>query len=111
MIVDSQSQHFQSQAVAILALATAVLGFGLLGAELRVGMELWSTAKLVAGGYAIAAYVMTLRSIRDILKSEGVDGRDVAQGPPRYMFLVVTYVTSIFVIGIFDGPTDEPPPV
>ena len=53
--MEPQSLHFQSQAVAMLAMATGAIGFGLFGEEFPVSMELLPTMKLVAGGYALVA--------------------------------------------------------
>ena len=94
-----------------MALATATLGLGLLAADFRADLELGSIAKFVAGGCAIAAYAMTIRSFRNILEKESVDGRDVAQGPLRYMFVVVTCVIFMLVIGIVEDLMNRPPPV
>ena len=46
-------------------------------------------------------------SVRFMLQDGEVTGRQVAGGPLRAMFLVVFYVVSVFVIGVFEGP----PPV
>lgn len=104
MSVDSETRHFQAQAVAMLAIGTGVIGFGLFGAEFRVSMDLLPTMKFGAGGFALVSYVALVGSVRIILQSGDVTGRRVAQGPLLYMFLVVVYVVSVFVVGIFDGP-------
>ena len=108
--MSADSQHFQSQAVTILAIATGAIGFGLFGADFRVSVDLLPTMKFVAGGYVLVFYIVLVRSVRGILESGGVTGKDVAQGPLFYMFLVVLYVVSIFVVGIFDNPANNPPP-
>ena len=109
--MSAASRHFQSQAVTMLAVATGALGFGLLGAEFRVSTEFLPTVKFVAAGYVLFFYVALVRSVRGILESDGVTtGEDVVRGPLFYLFLVVVYVISIFVIGIFDNPADPPLP-
>ena len=82
MSVCAQTRHFQSQAVTILAIATGAIGFGLFDAEFRVSMETLPTMKFVAGGYAIVCY----------------------------MLLVVFFVVSVFVVGIFEGQSGSSPP-
>ena len=109
--MSTDSQHFQSQAVTMLAIATGALGFGLLGAEFRVSMEILPMGKFVAAGYVLVAYVALVRSVRGILESDGVTGNDVVRGPLFYLLLVVLYVVSIFVIGIFNNPADHPPAI
>ena len=108
--MSADSQHFQSQAVTMLAIATGASGFGLFGADFRVNMGLLPTMKFGFGGYLIFCYVMLAKSVGRILQSDVVTGKDVAQGPLFYMFLVVLYVVSIFVVGIFDNPANNPPP-
>ena len=103
-VVEEQSQHFQSQAVAMLAIATGAIGFGLFEAEFRISMDLLPMTKLAVGGAAVVCYLVLFRSVGVILESREVTGRDVVRGPLFNMFLVVFYVVSIFVTDIFDGP-------
>ena len=87
MNVEARSQHFQSQAVAMLAMATGAIGFGLFGAEFRVSTEFVPTFKLVAGGFVLVCYVAVAQSVKDILvESADVTGRDVATGPLVRLF-------------------------
>ena len=104
MNVEARSLHFQSQAVAMLAVATGAIGFGLLGAEFRVSTDFLPTLKLVAGGFVIACYVALVGSVRKILERDDVTGRDVVTGPLFNLFLVVFYVVCIFVADVFDNP-------
>ena len=100
-----ETRHFRSQAVTMLAIATGALGFGLFGAEFRVSSEFLPTMMLVAGGFSLVSYVALAGSVRGILLSDNVNGRDVTRGPLRRMFLVVGYVVCVFVAGTFDSPT------
>ena len=100
-----ETRHFRTQAVTMLAIATGALGFGLFGAEIRVSTDLLPTVKLVAGGLALVFYVALAESVRDILQSGDVSGRQVARGPLRNMFLVMFYMVSVFVVGIADSPS------
>ena len=102
-----ETRHFRSQAITMLAIATGALGFGLFGAEFRVSTELLPVMKLAAGGLAFVCYVALAESVRFMLQDGDVTGQQVARGPLRAMFLVVFYVVSVFVIGVFEGP----PPV
>ena len=108
MSVEAQSQHFQSQAVTMLVMATGAIGFGLFGTEFRVSTELLPTMKFGAGGLVLVFYVMLVRSVRNILESSEVTGRDVVAGPLFHMFLVVLYVVFIFVVDIFDDSVGSP---
>ena len=89
----------------MLAIATGTLGFGLFGAEFRVSTELLPVMKLAAGGLALVFYVALAESVRVILQSGDVTGRQVARGPLRQMFLVIVYVATVFVVGIADSPS------
>ena len=104
MSAREETRHFRTQAVAMLAIATGALGFGLFGAEFRVSAEILPTMMFVAGGLALVCWVALAESVRLILLSGDVNGRRVARGPLVYMFLVVVYVVCVFVAGIFDSP-------
>ena len=110
MNATAQSQHLQSQSIAILAIATGAMGFGLLGSEFRVSMEFLPTMQFVGAGYVLVAYIALVGSVRHILESERVTGRRVVQGPLLNMFLLVLYVVAIFVAGILDTPASHLPP-
>ena len=107
MSVHEETRHFRTQAVTVLAIATGVLGFGLFGAEFRVSTDLLPVMKLAAGGLAFVFYAVLAGFVSGILQSGDVNGRQVARGPLRSLFLVMFYVVSAFVVGIFDSP----PPV
>ena len=107
MSVHEETRHFRTQAVTMLAIATGALGFGLFGAEFRVSTDLLPAMKFAAGGLALVFYSVLTGSVSSTLQSGDVSGRQVARGSLRNMFLVMFYVVSVFVIGIFD----DPPPV
>ena len=104
MSVDSKTRHCQALTVTMLAIATGALGFGLFGAEFRISTEPLPVVKLAAGGLALLCWMALAESVNAILRKGAVTGLQVARGPLRTMFLVVVYVVSVFVIGIFDGP-------
>ena len=108
--MSADSKHFQTQSVTLLAIATAAVGFGLFGAEFRVSMEFLPTAKFMAAGSVLVVYVALVRSVRGILESDDVTGKDVVRGPLFYLLLLVFYVVSIFVIDIFENPAGHPLP-
>ena len=119
-----QTPHLQAQTVTMLAIATGALGFGLFGAEFSVSFdgppsatvqllppitaELLSLMKLGAGGFALICYVDLIRSVDRILVSNEVTGEHVATGPLHNMYLVVVFVVTVFVLGIFEEPADSP---
>ena len=102
--MSAASQHFQSQAVTILVVATGALGFGLFGAaEYRVSMEFLPTAMLMATVLVLVAYVVLVWSVRRILESDDVTGKDVVRGPLLCLLLIILYSSCISLIGIFDN--------
>ena len=76
----------------------------LFGAEFRLSTEPLPAMKFAAGGFALVFWVALAESVRVIPQNGEGTGRQVAQGLLRNMFLIVIYVISVFVIGIFDGP-------
>ena len=66
-------------------------------------------AKCVSGGFALVAYATLLVSVRKILESDRVTGRDIARGPLTCMVVVMTYIAFIFVIGVFENPESSHP--
>ena len=70
--------------------------------------EFLPTFKLVAGGFVLVFYVAVAQSVKDILESEVVTGRDVATGPLARLFVLVIYVACIFVADILDNPSGSP---
>ena len=103
-IVDVQSRHFQSQAVAILAIATGAFGFGLFEVEFRISTDLLPMTKIWVGVAAVVYYMALIRSVGVILVSSEVTGQDVVRGPLLYMTSVAFHVIAIFVTDIFDDP-------
>jgi len=99
-----ETRHFRNHAVTVLAIATGALGFGLFGTEFHVSMDLLPAMKLAAGALAIVFYAVLAGSVSGILQSGDVSGRQVARGPLRSMFLVMFYVVSAFVVGVFESP-------
>ena len=116
-----QTRHFQALGVTMLVIATGALGFGLFGAEFRVGVDVLppTTAqlppliqflplkKLVAAGFALVCYVDLIRSVDRMLVSTEVTGEQVAAGPLNNTYLVVVFVVTVFVVGIFEKHADS----
>ena len=101
---DSRTEHWQAQSVAILAIGTGALGFGLFATDFRLSTDMLPALKCAAAGFALAGWVALAQSVNVILRIRAVSGRQVARGPLARMFLVVIYVSTVFVIGVFDAP-------
>ena len=91
--------HFQSLSVTILGIATAVLGFGLFGADFS-GNSQYLVPKLIAGGTAMFYYLMLTGSIRKILTATNITGKDVEQGPLYWTTQLMGSVAVIFVADV-----------
>ena len=100
MSVGAETPHFQSQAVAMLAIATGALGFGLFGSEFRVSMELLHLLKVWFGLHALAVYTLLVKSVGEILKSGDVTGRQVVEGPLMHMWLVVSSTAVVWIVEV-----------
>ena len=113
--MSSESQHFQSLSITILAIATAAIGFGLFGADFRPVGNLatrgfagfLAAAKLLSGGLAFVQYLAVLVSVARILMQHGeVSGRQVTLGPLVLMGGEMALVAAIFIIGVFEQQID-----
>ena len=111
--------HYQTQSITILAIATAVIGFGLFGSDQLADIvlsgsretALASWFKLLLGLHAFAQYGILIVVVSALLQQKHpVTGRQVAHGPLLQMALVVISVALIFVVDILEisvVPTDE----
>ncbi len=106
------SNH-QNQALTILAIATAAIGFGLFGAEFSTGQILFepglsgilARTKLGCGSMALVSYATVLASVAVIvMQDDNVTGRNVAEGPILLMSIEMTFVALILIIGVFEEP-------
>ena len=113
--MNSNSRHFQSLSVTILAIATAAIGFGLFGADFHPVESLaaagfatfLASAKLLSGGLALIHYSAVLVSVARILMQDtNATGRQVSLGPLVLMGLEMAFVAAIFVIGVFEQQID-----
>ena len=95
-----ESRHFQSLSVAILAMGTAAVGFGLFGAELSPRPALPLAVKFVAGLFAIGYYFGLVHSIRGILTRSEVSGEDVMHGPLFWMLLIMGCMAMMFLLAV-----------
>ena len=112
--MSAQSRHFQSQAVAILAIATAVVGFGLFGTDFQSGSILWTgglsgllaRAKLILATVAVGFYFAAMLSVRKIMRQrDEVTGAQIANGPLLLTFGETIDVGLIFLVGILEEPS------
>ena len=114
--MNAQSKHFQSLAVTILAIATAVTGFGLFGADFQAGEILSGTglpsflarAKLLCGALSLICHAILIGTVWKILVQDGdTTRRQVANGPLLWMALQMAAVSLVFILGVLEEPTSE----
>jgi hypothetical protein len=110
--MSAHSNH-QNQALTILTIATAAIGFGLFGSDFDTGTTLlegglsptFARAKLGYGIVALGFYVTVLKSVREILmQSDNVTGRHIVEGPLSRMYAEMVFVALIFIVGAFEEP-------
>ena len=109
----SSQFHRQNQALTILAIATATIGFGLFGADFNTGKILLDSgltaslarAKVALGVAALLSYATVLASVASILRRRtNITGQQLVTGPLQRTYLELFYIGLIFVAGIFEGP-------
>ena len=113
--MNSRSQHFQSLSVTILAIATAAVGFGLFGADFRVGENILETGlsshlvrlKVIAALSVLICYSVLVVSVARILGRKEVTDGHVVNGPIRWMAMEMTYVAAIFIIRVLEEPPTD----
>ena len=93
-------RHFQSLSIAILAIGTAAVGFGLFGADVSPEPALLLATKLVAGLFALGYYLGLIHSIRGILIRPDVSGDDVMQGPLFWMLQFMGCMGMMFLLAV-----------
>lgn len=98
--MNEESRHFQSLSIAILAMGTAAVGFGLFGADVSPEPVLLLAIKLVAGLFALGYYLGLVHSIRGILTRPDVSGEDVEQGPLFWMLQIMGCIGMMFLLAV-----------
>lgn len=99
----------KAQAVTILGIATAALGFGLFTSELHpnsVSEVICSPSivpqlQLTAHFFGISFYFATMKSVQVVLMQDSVTWRDVARRPLMGMGLIMMYLIVALVIDLF----------
>ena len=107
MTPDSDSPHHgRNQAIALLGIGTALIGFGLFTVEARGLAEtialqgLWHGLLRFAVScffalLAVLSYLGQVDSVHALLRRDKVSGKDVAGGPMRYLlYLAATVMVS-----------------
>lgn len=97
-------------AIAILAIATAALGFGLFGIELNVVESNWTpgfnfglqTGKFVAVLSAIGFYFVVLFTVGRLLQSDEISGQDLTFGPLQLLFLEMFSLAMLYMFTIIE---------
>ena len=109
----SPHSQSQNQALVILTIATAAIGFGLFGVEFRTGGILLeygmgpflSRLKLGFGLVALIYYAAVLASVMKVLmQDDDVTSRQLVTGPLLRMYIEIAYIALIFVVGVFEEP-------
>jgi hypothetical protein len=107
----------QEQAIAILAIATAVIGFGLFGGDF-FGKEVSTvsqsglpadaitslrTAKAICGVMVVGQYVFVFISVKRVfLLGNDATGQHVVDGPLTQLFLQVWFLAIVFIIDVIE---------
>ena len=93
-------------AIAILAIATAAIGFGLFGGDLPVG-ELIREDRFAAGiqylklmliAVVVVSYFAVAISVARILPEDRVTGRQLAYGPMQWLVIEMAALAALYLI-------------
>ena len=111
---------YHQLAVAILAIATAAIGFGLFGGGLSVG-ELTSTTgfnlvrsfqvtKLAGAVSSATFYFLVVMDVAAIFREDEVSGERIRNGPIFWFFLEMVSLGGLFLVNVLEelsGSTPE----
>ena len=100
-----RTRDYQQMAVAILAIATAALGFGLWSQDFALP-ETWGTplhhTQLALGLVATFFYFGTFVSVGRILAQEGrITGQDLVTRPMAWLYLQMLALALLFFAGYY----------
>ena len=97
-------------AVAILAIATAAIGFGLFGSDVQFGEFvrapsltrdiLW--ARLVGVALATGSYFIVLITVGKMLPNEEISGKELANGPIVWFLMEMLSLAWIYVLNVIE---------
>lgn len=114
--MSAQSVRYQTLAVAILTIATGIIGFGLFQSDLRdstiglasvSGISPLAVLRFFYGLMALVHYLLLLESTRRVFKqTTAVNGHHIADGPLFFMLMMAVYVAMMFIFGVLELPPD-----
>ncbi|MCE2499753.1 MAG: hypothetical protein J4G13_02695 [Dehalococcoidia bacterium] len=97
-------------AVAILAIATAAIGFGLFGSDLDLG-ELTTAsglareiqwAKLIGAAATTVFYFMVLITVGRMLSNDNISGRQLTNGPIMWLYMEMISLAWIYFVRLME---------
>ena len=97
-------------AVAILAIATAAIGFGLFGSDVQIG-ELVRTpslardilwARLVGVAFATTSYFFVLITVGKMLPDEKITGKQLANGPIVWFLMEMLSLAWLYILNVIE---------
>ena len=97
-------------AVAILAIATAAIGFGLFGGDVEIhrrvaegGVALgFQRGKLIGILVSGMFYVLVLWSVSRILRGDRVTGRQLADGPLLWLYMEMVSLGGLYLLTVLE---------
>ena len=111
---------YHQLAVAILAIATAAIGFGLFGGGLSLGEFTFTTgfnlvrsfqvAKLAGAVSSATFYFLVVLDVAAIFQEGEVSGERIRNGPMLWFFLEMVSLGGLFLVSILEelsGSTSE----
>jgi hypothetical protein len=97
-------------AIAIVAIATAAIGFGLFGADIQIGVFEWTTGlvssvqlgRLFGLVATTVFYFLVVISVGRLLPDGEITGRQLTDGPMQWFFLEMVSLGGLYIIDVID---------
>ena len=110
---------YHQLAVAILAIATAAIGFGLFGGGLSIGeltftsgfnlVRSFQVAKLVGAASSATFYFLVVIDVAAVFRDGEVSGERLRNGPMFWFFLEMVSLGGLFLVSVMEELSSSTP--
>ena len=98
-------------AVAILAIATAAIGFGLFGSDVQFGELIRAPglsrdiqwARLAGVAFATICYFVVLITVGRILSNDKISGKELTNGPIVWFYMEMVSLAWLYILSVIEG--------
>lgn len=109
-LLPSKSPDRHQLSVAILAIATAAIGFGLFGGDIQFG-ELMQTpslardiqwARLAGIAFATVSYFLVLVTVGRMLPKDQISGKELTNGPFAWFYMEMVSLAWLYMLSVIE---------